>query len=237
MLGMMKMMDLEFEKALQIAQRAVALAEQIGHRRAAMIAYHGITFLAFDLGDLSIAKDSSVTGLVIAETLGARRFIAEGLMLRAQCEFLKGDLAARETLAAANAIARETPSYILPFGLGLEAVLAPDEKTRKAALAEGEALLTAGAVSHNYLFFNRYAMDACIAAGDWSGVRYYAAAMERSMANEPFPMSDFLVARARAIAAAGEGRKDEAKIQALVDQARSAKWKMVIPALEAALAL
>jgi len=49
-------------------------------------------------------------------------------------------------------------------------------------------------------------------------------------------MSDFLVARARALAAAGEGMKDEAKLRALLDQARAAKWQAVIPALEAALA-
>jgi phage terminase Nu1 subunit (DNA packaging protein) len=60
--------------------------------------------------------------------------------------------------------------------------------------------------------------------------------MERSMAAEPFPMSDFLVARARAIAAAGEGRKDAAQLRALIDQAHAAKWQAVIPALEAALA-
>src|SRR5262249_48596440 len=138
-------------------------------------------------------------------------------------------------LRAGNEIARETPSYILPWGLGLAAVLAPDEKSRKAALAEGEALLAAGAVSHNYLFFNRHAIEACIASRDWPGARYYAAAMERSLANEPFLMSDFIVARARAVAAAGEGRKDETKIRDLLAQARAAKWQAVIPALEAAL--
>ncbi len=236
MLGMMQMMNLELEKSLQTTQRAAALAEQIGHRRAAMIAYHGITFMGFEFCDLALSRDASVTGLAIAEALGARRFIAEGLMLRAQYEFLRGDSAARETLKAANEIARETPNYILPMGLGLAALLASDDKSRRAALAEGEALLSAGAVSHNYLFFNRYAIDACIGASDWSGARYYAAAMERSMAQEPLPLTEYLVARARAVAAAGEGRKDSAKIQALIDQARAARWKSVIPALEAALA-
>ncbi len=55
------------------------------------------------------------------------------------------------------------------------------------------------------------------------------------MAEEPLPMTDFLTARGRAIAAAGEGRKDEVKIRLLLDQARAAKWQAVIPALEAAL--
>jgi hypothetical protein len=158
-------------------------------------------------------------------------------MLRALHEFATGDVsAAAVTLKKANDIARETPSYILPFGLGLAALFTTDEEVRRESLAEGEALLTAGAVSHNYLFFNRYAIEACIAAADWPGARRYAAALEKRMAEEPFAMMDFLVARARVLAAAGEGRKDEAKIRALLDQARAAKWQAVIPALEAALA-
>ena len=36
---------------------------------------------------------------------------------------------------------------------------------------------------------------------------------------------------------AGEGRKDEAQIRRLLEQARAIKWQAVIPALEAALAL
>ncbi|HEX3064181.1 MAG TPA: adenylate/guanylate cyclase domain-containing protein [Dongiaceae bacterium] len=236
MLGMMMMMDMNFENALELAQRAVALSEQIGHRRAAMIAYHGIGFLGFDIGDMSVARQGVEAGLAIAEALGARRFIAEGLIIRAQYEFLTGDARAGTTLAEANEIARETPSYILPYGLAVAALIAPNEPARRAALNEGEAVLAAGAISHNYLFFNRNAMEACIMARDWPGARHYASALERRMADEPFAMSDFLVARARVLAAAGEGRKDEAKIRLLLDQAGAVKWRAVIPALEAALA-
>ena len=236
MVGMMRMMNLDLESSLHTAQRAAALAEQIGHRRAAMIACHGISFLGIELCNMAIARDACDTGIAIAEALGARRFIAEGLMLQALCEYLGGDSAAGDTLQAANAIARETPSYILPLGLGLAAMFATDEKTRKEALTEGEAVLAAGAVSHNYLFFNRYAMEACFSAKDWAGARYYAAALERYVAEEPLAMTDFLVARARAIAAAGEGRKDEAQIRALLEQARTVKWPAIIPSLEVALA-
>ncbi len=169
MLGMMVMMDMELEKALHLAQRAAAMAEQIGHRRGAMIAHHGIAFLGFELGDMTVTRDGAAAGLAIATALGARRFIGEGLMIHAHYEFLTGDPGAAETLRRANEIARETPSYILPLGLGLAAMIAPDRKTRLAALSEGEALLAAGAISHNYLFFNRYAIDACLAAEDWDG--------------------------------------------------------------------
>ncbi|HEY2891418.1 MAG TPA: hypothetical protein VGJ31_12355, partial [Dongiaceae bacterium] len=197
---------------------------------------HGIAFLGFELGDMTATREGASAGLAIATALGARRFIGEGMMIRAQHEFLTGDPGAAETLRQANEIARETPSYILPLGLGLAAMIAPDRKTRLAALSEGEALLAAGAISHNYLFFNRYAIDACLAAEDWEGAERYAAALERSMAEEPLPLTDFFTARGRAVAAAGRGRKDAGELRRLIEEARAVKWQAVIPALEAALA-
>ena len=121
------------------------------------------------------------------------------------------------------------------MGLGLAAVIARDPLLRMAALAEGEAVLEAGAISHNFIFFNRHAIDACIAAEDWIGAERYAAALERSLAAEPLPMKDFLVARARAVAAAGGGRKDEAELRRLLAEADRTGWRVVMPALEAAL--
>jgi len=155
-------------------------------------------------------------------------------MFQALCEFDMGDQRASETVREANEIARETPKYILPFGLGLAAMMTHDADERRALLAEGEQLLADGAVSHNLLFFNRCAIDACIAARDWDGVDRYAAAFERSLAEEPLPMSDFLVARARAISAAGRGLKDDEQLGRLVERATQVGWLTVVPALNGA---
>ena len=125
---------------------------------------------------------------------------------------------------------------MLPFGLAVEAGMTSEAAERAVLLAEGEKILAAGAVSHNIIFFNRHAIEACVAAREWDNVEHYAAALERGMGDEPTPMTDFHVARARLIAAAGKGRKDEVRLRALIDQARAVKWQAVIPALEAALA-
>jgi len=232
---MMATTDMRFTEGLQHARRAVELAEQIGHRRAAMIAYQGLAFLFHELAEHPAAVEAAMASLEIARSLGARRFIAEGLMLKAQSEFVAGDAQAAQTINEANEIARETPNYLLPMGLALAARITRDPGERMAALAEGEAILAAGAVSHNFIFFNRHAIDACIAAEDWAGTERYAAAFERSLAEEPLPMKDFLVARARAIAVAGRGHKDEAELRRLLTEANRAGWPAVIPALEAAL--
>jgi class 3 adenylate cyclase/tetratricopeptide (TPR) repeat protein len=236
MVGMMTMMELRFDAALEYARRAVHLSEQIGNRRAAMIAYHGLHFLYEELGEGALALEAGTIGTEIARKLGARRFIAEGLLLQALSYSTIGDARAKDTVSEGNAIAREQPSFMLPFGLAVEAGMTSEAAERAALLAEGEKILAAGAVSHNIIFFNRHAIEACVAAREWDNVEHYAAALERGMGDEPTPMTDFHVARARLIAAAGKGRKDEVGLRALIDQARAVKWQAVIPALEAALA-
>ena len=64
----------------------------------------------------------------------------------------------------------------------------------------------------------------------------YAEALTDGMAEEPTPVTDFVAARARALAAGGRGRKDEAELQRLVAQARAVNWRLVLPTLEEALA-
>jgi hypothetical protein len=49
-------------------------------------------------------------------------------------------------------------------------------------------------------------------------------------------MRDFLVARARAIAAAGRGQKDTTELKRLLAEANRVGWRMMVPSLESALA-
>jgi tetratricopeptide (TPR) repeat protein len=234
MLATMVMLELRFAEARALAERGIRLADQIGHRRAAMISHHARFFLCFDLGEPAEAARSVAVALEIAEALHARRFIAEGRMFRAVLEHAAGEPRARETLRDALAMAREHPFYLLPYGLGLQAMMTEDPGERAAALAEGEALIAAGAVTHNIPLFGRYAIEACLAARDWAGVERQSEALLRGMAAEPLPMNDFLAARARALAAAGRGQADAGELSRLVAVARAAGWQAILPSLEAA---
>jgi class 3 adenylate cyclase/tetratricopeptide (TPR) repeat protein len=236
MLGLMKLLEMEFATAEQHIRRAIKIADQIGHRRAAMMAYVEMFDVYYEMDQLELAFAAGSESLAIARSLGARRFIAYGLMLQALREAAAGDPQASATIREANEIARETPAFALPWGLGLAATIARSAEERAAALAEGEEALAAGALSHNFLYFNRYAIEACLAAKDWVGVERYAAALEHSMAEEPVPMTDFLVARARAIAAAGRGQKDVTELKRLLAEANRVGWRLVVPSLETALA-
>jgi tetratricopeptide (TPR) repeat protein len=235
MLGLMKLLELEFATAEQHIKRAIKIADQIGHRRAAMMAYLEMFDFYYETDQPALAFEASSESLAIARSLGARRFVAFGLMLQALREATAGDPHASATIREANEIARETPAFALPWGLGLAAIIARSDEERAAALAEGEEVLAAGALSHNFLWFNRYAIEACLAAKDWAGIERYAAALEHSMADEPVPMTDFLVARARAIAAAGHGQKDATELKRLLAEASRIGWRVMVPSLETAL--
>jgi hypothetical protein len=148
--------------------------------------------------------------LVLARQLGARRFEPEALAFRAELYRLAGQL--EQALVSAEEavmITRETGTAFLgAFALGAFALANVDPTKRRAALKEGEALLEAGAVSHNHLLFGRDAIEAYLGLGDWDGVERSAAALARYTQSEPVPFADFYIARGRALAACGRGQSD-----------------------------
>ena len=141
-------------------------------------------------------------------------------MFQAELHRLAGRRA--DALAAAEEavkISRETgPAFLGPFALGALALATEDPIVRQAALEEGDALLRAGAVSHNHFLFRRDAIDACLGAADWKGAERSAAALEDFTRSEPLPFSDFYIARARALAAHGAQRSNTASLAAELDR-------------------
>jgi hypothetical protein len=106
------------------------------------------------------------------------------------------------------------------------------------ALAEGDALLAAGAVSHNYYLFRRDAIDACLERGLWQMAADHAAALDAYASREPSPFTAFVVARARALVACGNGSGDAAllgELQRLQADGLSHGYLHALPAIEVAI--
>ena len=126
-------------------------------------------------------------------------------------------------------------TFLGPFALGAVAVASNDPAVRRTALEEAEALLGAGAVSHNHLLFPRDAVEAYLEAENWDGVEQTAAELERYTRPEPLPFAAFYIARARALAACGRGRPDPAALDRLHDEAERLGILVASPAIEAGL--
>jgi hypothetical protein len=72
-------------------------------------------------------------------------------------------------------------------------------------LAQGEALLAGGCVSHNHLEFRRAAMEFGLRHGDVRETRRHAAALIEYTADEPLAWSDLVIRRAQFLADVADG--------------------------------
>ena len=100
-------------------------------------------------------------------------------------------------------------------------------------------LLRGGSVGHNYLMFYPDAMEACYQTGAWDEVDGYAQALENYTSAEPLPLTDFYIARGRALATYGRGNRGDTtmkELQLLRDEAERGGLKVAIRALEESLA-
>jgi tetratricopeptide (TPR) repeat protein len=227
--------------ALAEGSDAVAAADRVGHQRAAIIAHHSVYFCAMARGELALARDHAERALEGSRRLGARRFESESLAFLGDTRWQGGDRAEGiALLREALAISRESGiAYMGPMLLGTLARITDDPEERRAALAEAEALLAAGSVSHNFLWFYYEAIETALNTGEWAAAERYAAALESYTRPEPLPWADFHVARGRALAAFGGGARDDdtiAGLRRLRDAAERAGLQLMLPALQAALA-
>jgi class 3 adenylate cyclase/tetratricopeptide (TPR) repeat protein len=212
MFALMQFFAGETTAALIEALAAIEMAGKVGHRRAQAIAHHAAYNTRHSLGDFAAAQANVDAALDLARQLKSRRFEAEALAFGAELSRLAGRQP--EALAAireALVISAETGmAYFGPVYYGILALIEEDESARRAALSEGDALLARNLMAHNHLLFRRDAIEASRLLCNWDEMERHASALEDFVRPEPLPWTDFIIARARAFAAFGRGRRDAA---------------------------
>ena len=205
MVGHCYLYTAEADQALAYSAEAVDLAARIGHPRAEIIAQNAYSFLGLATGDLDLCERSGTRALALARQIGSQRFEAMGQMFLASMAHGRGRPAdAERLLEEALALARASGlQFVGPQILAQIAVTTGDPERRTAALAECEALLAQGSISHNHFWAYHWAIEASLKAGAWDEVERYASALEAYTAAEPLPWSDVWTARGRALAAHG----------------------------------
>ena len=220
---------------------AVEAAVNVGDRRVEMNARGCVLHTVVDLGEYDLLEADAEQQLELARTLGARAWEPLALAWKAIGLGAKGRQSeARELLMQAASITREGSRAFNAgrvFG-ALAWVMTNDAAVREAALDEGETALREGSVSHNHFWFYRFAMDALLSVKDWARVERYAEALEDYTRDEPLEWTDFYIARGRALAAFGRGKRDEAtmkELQRLGNEAKRVGLEVARLALENAL--
>ena len=207
MAGIAQCFMLRLDAMQEIGEAARLMARQAQNRRAELIALHVLMMAATE-------GDQPANGLahlprsrqIVAE-LGAWRFEGENVILGALLEDAAGrsELAQRMAREAVDLSRQHASSYIGALTLGIAAAISVDQAERDAWLAEGEALLAKPTLSHNHLFFRRYAIEASLAAGRGDEARRHALALASHAAAEPMPYTEMVVRRGLLLADAADG--------------------------------
>jgi tetratricopeptide (TPR) repeat protein len=192
----------EARQALEDCAAIAAEAARFGDPRSELLTRDVEAMFSLYRGDYDRMRRASDRGLALARQLGARRFEAELMTLQGHAIGEMGGAAdAQVLLQRASALALEVArTYCAPWCLGIQALHTPNVERARELLAQGEALLAAGCVSHNHLEFRRAAMEFGLRHGDLREARRHAAALRAYTADEPLTWSDLVIRRAEYLA-------------------------------------
>jgi class 3 adenylate cyclase/tetratricopeptide (TPR) repeat protein len=226
------------EAALARLARSRATARELRHRLAEAMNEEVTGWMLVSHGRIEEAEEHLSHGHELSREIGARRYEMMCLMLLARIDWQRGEhAAARRRLDEAWAISEQTSHGFLGAAVqGTLALVAAGDDERRNALAKGEALLREYSIAHSHLWFNRDAILASLEGGAWSEAERYAKALEDYARAEPLPWTDFPVAVARVLAAAGRGNPDLAALRDCRDRAIALQDAAYVPALDAAIA-
>jgi DNA-binding SARP family transcriptional activator len=192
----------EVREALEDCTAIVAEAVRFGDPRSELLTRDIEAMISLYRADYERMRRACDRGLVLARQLGARRFEAELMTLQGHAiGELGGAPDAQVLLQRASALALEVArTYCGPWCLGIQALHTPNADRARELLAQGEALLADGCVSHNHLEFRRAAMEFGLRHGDIRETRRHAAALAAYTADEPLAWSGLVIARAEYLA-------------------------------------
>jgi class 3 adenylate cyclase/predicted ATPase len=239
MVGWSRIHLLELSDAREDALASIEMAREVNHRRAELLGAMLVGKIELELGHHEQALDCLEQSLEIARMTGASNFSAQAQVDFACLYAVQGNIAkARDCSAAAEELVRKVGmSFIGPTVLAVKAALSDDADERQEAFLEAEGLLDSGCVGHNYFWFPKIAIDMLLKHKNWSEVERQAIRLESYTSQQPLAWADFMIARARALAAVGRGERNDnlvAEIMRLRDQARQVGLVLALPALEMA---
>jgi tetratricopeptide (TPR) repeat protein len=240
MAAVTRMYLLEIRESFEDSLASAEAARRVGHLRAEVTALSCLFNVNFDLGEIDSAPEYAERQRELIQRLGARAWECPNLFYQGKFLTLTGRRReGLKLLERAVAVGRETAaSFFVPRVLGTIALNTDDPAVRQSALEEAMAILRDGSVGHNHLWFHRDGIEVSLNVGDWDGAERYAASLEEYTRPEPLPWSDFFIARGRALAAFGRGRRDGeilAELRRLRVQAERAGIRTSVPGLDAAL--
>ncbi|MCP8940890.1 AAA family ATPase [Alsobacter sp. SYSU M60028] len=202
------------EPALEPMREGIFLADRIGDAHAQMFARQSVGFVMTMMGRYDDAHPFQQDALERCRSLATRRYESVLLMQSGEVALARGDAREANRMAGeAWKLTREFgPGFSGPMVLGLLALTATPAAAREAQ-DEAEAILAAGCVSHNHLWYRRAAMIRAVRDGEWDEMERHAGELERYVAEEPLPLMTSIIGWARgrrSLGGASAGGRPEA---------------------------
>jgi tetratricopeptide (TPR) repeat protein len=191
MLGIISVFFLaRVEDGLAISLEALKLAMKVGQRRAQVIALQGCAWAWIEMADFVRARPYAEEAVQLAQSIGAKRFVTEGMWYVALCLEQEGRVdESAELLRDAFVLSQEMVTFFGPPILGALAAITADAEERKRCLEEAQRILQLGCPAHNHAFFYRPAIDLSLRLGDWDGAERYAELLQSKFSEESVPWS------------------------------------------------
>jgi class 3 adenylate cyclase/tetratricopeptide (TPR) repeat protein len=224
--------------AIGVLGHVRTMARQLHQRSAEVMVDESEGWVRVSQGRYDDAIEPTERSLALAREIGSRRWMMFDLGLLAIAYW---NLGRRQEAQQALQGAFEHMQVVGErfFGAvvhGARAMMAEREGDLRRILADGERALAKGAPAHSHFWFRREAIDALLRMHDWEGALWQASALENYTRAEPVPAVEFIVRRARALAAAARGNADRAELAACRERAVALAQPGAIPMLDDALA-
>lgn len=235
-----------FENDVEARQRNYEVAADLSSKaqdiRTLMFTRTAGIFWA-EIGNIEMARSWLEHGIELCQTLGSKMFEAEVVYLLAFINSLEGDDNKALTLSRqAVEMLMEAEGGLTfrgPTAFGVNAIFETDAIERRALLQKAEQLLAQGCVSHNYLEFYEFAIEASLRFAEWDEAERYAQALKNYIETEPLARCEMLSSRGRLLAEFGSGRRDKAlaaQLRHLYEQFSVVGMSLFLPTIESAIA-
>ena len=200
----------DLDAAIATGNEAIELAARASQPRAELLARNLLLWIEGYLRDDKARADLHFeAGLRLIEVLGAHRFEAQFLGVAAVLAWRggEGDKARALAQKALGLCRDHGMGHIGPWVLGVCALVETDRDARWRWLADGEAQLERGCVSHNHIFFRELAIDVLLADAEADAVEAQCTKIRAYTSDEPLPFSEFVVERGLALARFSRGER------------------------------
>jgi class 3 adenylate cyclase/tetratricopeptide (TPR) repeat protein len=234
--GHMRLYLCRIEESRTDCEKAVEMSVRAGNRRAEVMARGScLGKVLLESGEFAQADKAFADAGRLAAEIGAHRYEALNLLFRGKVALATGARAdALMRGRRAVVLAQEAgPRFCLPLALGVVARAQETADACRSVLKQAEALIAAGCLTHNPLWFYRDAALAAVAHGWPDEARRYATALRDAFSLEPVPWCDLVADGADALAALLE-TGDRARVEAVRKRARALGFVGWARALDAA---